>query len=150
MSSNKHHSHCAQYLHWVGNKIHSCGTSLDSWDRNFLIDSHVQLQTFVLVKLTNGTGSGDPEQILSYPATCSGCCRTSTMQRSFLCIFYFRFYNLCIFMLPAPFNSGAVCFWSTPTDKTSAIHHGSNHACHCILHDNWTNMSNTNNITITL
>lgn len=26
----------------------------------------------------------------------------------------------------------------------------SNHACHCILHDNWTNMSNTNNITITL
>lgn len=89
-----------------------------------LFDSHVQLQTFVLVKLTNGTGSGDPEQILSYPATCSGCCRTSTMQRSFLCICYFWFYNLCIFMLPAPFNSGAVCFWSTPTDKTSAIHHG--------------------------
>lgn len=117
-------SHCAQYLHWVGNKIHSCGTSLDSWDRNSLFDSHVQLQTFVLVKLTNGTGSGDPEQILSYPATCSGCCRTSTMQRSFLCICYFWFYNLCIFMLPAPFNSGAVCFWSTPTDKTSAIHHG--------------------------
>lgn len=54
-------------------------------------------------------------------------------------------------MLPAPFNSGAVCFWSTPTDKTSAVQFTmtSNQACHCILHDNRTNMSNTNNITIT-
>lgn len=150
MSSNKHHSHCAQYLHWVGNKIHSCGTSLDSWDRNSLFDSHVQLQTFILVKITNGTGSGDPEQILSYPATCSGCCRTSTMH-------WEAFYASVIsdFII---FASSCSLHLSTlelyVSDLLQPIRlvqfiMASNHACHCILHDNWTNMSNTNNITIT-